>query len=243
MKNRIKLLLLQARHDHDPMCQHEVECFVETTGIDASQFTVHDLTNGPPSVESAIEFDAIMVGGSGEFCISRADLPHQDRFFELLRELVDRGHPFFGSCFGYQALVQALGGEILHDVDNAEVGSFELQLTADGKADPLFGTAPASFSAQQGHKDRAVRHPEGMPNLVSSENSPFQAIAVPGKPMWATQFHPELSRESNTSRFRHYLDLYVDALGSDECADTLDGFRESPHASALLSRFIDLVFD
>lgn len=210
------ILLLQARRPEDAMKEHERECFVKHTGLDTERIACYDLDRGPPTLEEILDHDALMVGGSGDYYVS---------------------------CFGYQCLVLALGGTIVHDPENTEVGTFELELTQAGRADPLFGHLPARFLAQLGHKDRAAPGPPDCPNLASSPRSPFQAFRIPGQPIWASQFHPELDREANADRYRHYLEGYAEVLGEAEMEAALAGFVESPEASSLLRRFLNLVFE
>ena len=236
-----KILLMQARNADDPMAAHEHRCFVVQTGLPAGNVVVHDLCAGPPSLAEVRGYDALMVGGSGDYYVSDGNLPHFEGFLDLLREVVAAGHPTFASCFGYQSLVAALGGEILKDTANTEVGTYVLTLTADGRADELFGDLPDRFNAQLGRKDRAVRHPDGIPNLANSEAIPFQALRVPGAPIWATQFHPELDRVTNADRYIHYLEGYAAHLSDEDRANALDRFRDSPETSGLLRRFVELI--
>jgi GMP synthase (glutamine-hydrolysing) len=237
-----KILLLQARRADDPMASHEHVCFVDGCGLPAENVVPSDLCSGPPSLARLRGYDALMVGGSGDYYVSEANLPHFAGLLELLRDVVEVGLPMFASCFGYQSLVEALGGEIVFDPANTEVGTFELKLTEEGRSDELFGGLPPKFDAQMGHKDRAVSHPEGIPNLASSEASPFQALRVPNKPIWASQFHPELDRRANEDRYRHYLEGYASHMTAEEREAAFERFRESPQASGLLRRFIELVF-
>jgi GMP synthase (glutamine-hydrolysing) len=236
-----KILLLQARRDDDPMAAHEHSCFVDRSGLPAEQVVPHDLCAGPPSLAVVRGYDALMVGGSGDFYVSDANLPHFEGFLDMLRKVVEFGLPIFASCFGYQSLVQALGGDIIFDPDKTEVGTFELTLTDEGLSDDLFSALPAAFNAQMGHKDRAVAHPPGIPNLASSEASPFQALRVPDKPIWASQFHPELDRIANEDRYRHYLEGYAPHMSAKEQAAALERFHDSPEASGLLRRFVEIV--
>ena len=148
----------------------------------------------------------------------------------------------FASCFGFQCLVEALGGRIAHDPANTEVGTYELSLTSAGKEDDLFGDLPDVFWAQLGRKDRAVSLPQGIPNLASSQRCTMQGLRVPGKPVWASQFHPELDGETNRERYLFYLRGYSEHMTPAEREDALANFRESPHTLGLLRRFIDLVF-
>ena len=183
----------------------------------------------------------LSVGGSGDFYISKGDLPDFEAYLEFLREVVALGYPTFASCFGYQSMARAMGADVIHDPANAEVGTFELTLTEEGKTDSLFQTLPVRFWAQLGHKDRATTSPLGTINLAGSPRSPYQALRVPDQPIWATQFHPEMNREQNLDRFHRYLKDYGPRDPQDleaACAQ----FQDSPHTTSLLERFLSLVF-
>ena len=236
-----RILLLQARDDDDPMADHEHRCFAAQTVLAMDMVKVHDLCAGPPTLAMVRACDVLMIGGAGDYYVSKGNLPKFGALFDLIHEVIAVGHPTFGSCFGYQCLVAALGGEIVFDPDNTEVGTYPLRLTDEGRADELFGELPESFNAQLGRKDRAVRHPEGVPNLATSEASPFQALRIPGKPIWATQFHPELDRVTNADRYRHYLDGYAPHMSDEEKEASLERFDDSPEASGLLKRFLEIV--
>jgi len=234
-----KMLLLQARKPDDVMLAHEHECFADTLGVDQDRLIPHNLCSGPPPIEQAMRYDAVLVGGSGEYSVSKNNLPEQDGYLELLGELVARNKAMFASCFGFHGMVQALGGEVIRDAEHMEVGSFELTLTEHGARDELFGKLPARFWAQEGHSDRAARMPEGLPCLASSALAPFQGLRVPGASIWATQFHPELDFDSSFSRFEYFLTHQ----GKPEEAEAMRArLRQSPEASSLLRAFHELVF-
>lgn len=241
--SRVKLMLLQARLPDDAMLEHEWACFLEHTGLTPEQIVPYDLLQGPPGTTQWRQFDGLLVGGAGDFYISKRDLPNCADVLDFFGEVAAAGHPMFASCFGYHCLIASLGGEVIYDGANIEVGTYELTLTEDGKEDPLFGELPPSFWAQEGHKDRAGRQPNGALNLASSERSPCQALRIPGKPIWSTQFHPELNRESNLERFRHYMAGYGQAMSAEERQAAFDCFRESPETNGLLPAFLRLVFE
>ncbi len=243
MRHLAKILLLQARGLDDPARAEEVRSFADRCGVDASQIKPWDLLEGPPPLAEIRRHDTLMVGGAGEYYVSKANLPHFQRLLERLAEVVDTGHPTFASCFGFQCLVVALGGEIVHDADNMEVGTYQITLTADGREDELFGRLPPSFPAQLGRKDRAGGRWDGVIGLASSQRCPVQALRIPGKPIWASQFHPELDRESNLGRYHRYLDGYAAVMTPEERQRTLENFHPSPDANDLLKRFLDLVLE
>ncbi len=241
MRHLAKILLLQARAPGDPARTEEVRSFADRCDVDPSQITPWDLLEGPPSMAEIRFHDTLMVGGAGEYYVSKGDLPHFPRLLERLRDVVDAGLPTFASCFGFQCLVVALGGEIVHDAENMEVGTYEVRLTEDGRRDELFGCLPPAFRAQLGRKDRAAGSWNGVRGLARSRACPMQALRIPGKPIWASQFHPELDRDSNLGRFKRYLEGYASVMTPEEQRRTMDGFLPSPEANQLLKRFLDLV--
>ncbi|UCG24827.1 MAG: type 1 glutamine amidotransferase [Chloroflexota bacterium] len=238
----LSILLLQARQTNDEAKGEERHSFAEMAGIDVGKIVPLDLLKETPTLEQIQRHDALMVGGSGAYYVTKGNLPGFQKLLNVLREVVEVGHPTFASCFGFQLLVEALGGDVVYDPDNMEVGTYQLRLTDEGRRDELFGYLPAAFRAQLGHKDRADRLPSAVLNLASGENAPIQALRVPGKPIWATQFHPELSREENLKRFNRYLDGYAALMSQDELQETLARFDHSPEANELIARFLQLVF-
>ena len=238
----LTVLLLQARNEDDPVRDEERRSFAEKSGLPVEQFVPHDLLSGPPSLNRLRQHDAVMIGGSGDYYVSKRSLPHFQDQLGFLAEVVDRGHPMFASCFGFQILVEALGGRIVHDPENVEVGTYELTLTEMGRLDPLLGNMPPVFAAQLGRKDRAQRLPAGVDHLASSKRSPYQSFRIPDTPIWATQFHPELDLESNRQRFERYLKGYAEHMSEAERDEARRRFRESPHTKEILRSFLKLVF-
>jgi GMP synthase (glutamine-hydrolysing) len=238
----LKILLLQARNHGDLAKTEERQSFAERAGLDLEQIVPHDLLSGPPTLRQVLQHDAMMVGGSGDYYVSKGNLPGFQQVLDLLQEVVARGHPTFASCFGFQLMAKALGGEIIFDPATMEVGTYELTLTEAGQQDELLGRLPPQFMAQLGRKDRASRIPAGYLHLASSERAPFQAFRIPGQPIWATQFHPELTGEDNRLRFDRYRQGYGSVMSEAEQQLTLSRFRESPETETLIARFLALVF-
>ena len=206
---KIKILLLQAREANDPAKEDERHSFALRAGLPLENIQTFDLLLGVPSLSEVSSYDALFVGGSGDYYVSKGNLPGFPRVLDFLADVVAAGHPMFASCFGFQMIVKALGGEIIYDAPGTEVGTYWVTATKEGGADELFGYLPAEYAAQLGRKDRASRLPAGVINLAASERAPFQAIRIPGKPIWATQFHPELTRSENLARFHRYMAGYA----------------------------------
>ena len=220
------------------MAEHEQRCFADALQIPAESITLHDLLSGAPAQEVVDRHDAVLVGGSGDYSVLGGHdfLP---AFFDFLANVViGQSVPTFASCFGFQALVLAGGGDVVHDESRAEVGTYTLTVTEEGKQDPLFKALTPTFRAQLGHKDHAARLPAGMTNLASSESAPFQALRIDGHPIVATQFHPELTRKANTERYLRYWEAY--GTGNKDDDPVLKRMAESPESTALLTRWVEM---
>ena len=235
----MKVVLLQARRRDDPMMEHEQDCFADASGLGREDFSFINLVERVPSWPEVMSHHALMVGGAGHYSVAKLNGGFFKETVDLLEQVVVEQFPTFASCFGFQLLVHALGGRIAADHENSEVGSFTLELTEAGRQDELFGSLPHRFTAQLGHKDRAVEMPPGVPNLASSPRSPLQALRVPGTPIWATQFHPELDERTNRDRYEAYIERY----DPQRLGEGASGFSAlpSPETSTLLPAFLRLV--
>ncbi|MCA9297087.1 MAG: type 1 glutamine amidotransferase [Phycisphaerales bacterium] len=231
-----RFLLLQVRNAGDPMREHEICCFAESLGCEADQLEAVDLITGDISDHHLHQCDVVLIGGAGDYSVATGG-PWLERALDLMRRLCDQSKPTFASCWGFQALARALGGEVIHDLDRAEVGTFELTLTDAGRRDPVFGPLGARFDAQLGHEDRVVTLPANAELLASSERTTNQAYRITGKPIYATQFHPELTREHLVARLRRYP-KYVETVARMSFEELLDATRETPETTTLMPRFL-----
>ncbi len=237
MLQGVRFTLLQCRRIEDPMLQQEVDCFASKLNIPSEQIRSVNIIYEKPDIHLFETTDVFLVGGSGEYSVLDNE-PFLEDFFHFLRLLCERGIPTFASCFGFQALVRALGGVVIHDVTNIEMGTVSIYLTDLGIDDLLFGSLPPVFKGQVGHKDRALRLPPAVLHLAYSDRCPYLALRVQGTPIYATQFHPELSMEENKERFLNYLHVYKKFLSEEYLKEVLENFSPTPMASNLMRRFV-----
>ena len=231
-----RFLLLQAREPGDLMARHEQECFARALGVSPERIRCWDLLSGPPGPEVLEHGEHLLVGGSGAFS-TLDEHPWIGAFFDFLSNVVIAEKiPTFASCFGFQSIVRAGGGNVVQDPTRAEVGTFSITLEPASKTDPLFSELGAHFPAQLGHKDHATNLPAGCIHLARSERSPFQALRIQGTQIVGTQFHPELDREANLYRYQNYRAAYAGS-SADNDDEVSAGLRESPEATALLPRW------
>ena len=237
-RDRLRFLLLQARNPNDRVRDEERDAFADRLGVGANQIRQVDILNDRLDLSLANEADAILVGGAGEYGVV-GPTPAIQGMIDFLVGAVESDRAIFASCFGFQALVVGLGGEVIEDEDHAEVGTYRLRTTAEANNDPVFGQLPDVFNAQLGHKDRALTMPKGVTVLAGSALCPFQAMHVPNTRVYATQFHPELTWLDNRRRFERYMEQYGRLFGHDEAQRRLDSHEPGPEANTLLGRFVD----
>ena len=234
----LRFTLLQARNAGDPARGDEWRSFAARLGVRPQQVRQVDILSDPLDDRVMEGTDVLLVGGAGEYSLVHPTA-EVEGLATFLTGAVSGPVPIFASCFGYHALAVGLGGEVVADADPAEVGSYDLELTAEGEADELFGGLPRTFVAQLGHKDRVSRLPDGVVPLARSPLCPYQAFRLPGRPIYATQFHPELDWRDNRQRFLGYMDTYGKLFGEEEARRKLDSHRPSEEANALMRRFVD----
>ena len=142
-------------------------------------------------------YDALVVMGGPMDVWDEDEHPWLVAEKEAIREAVtDRGMPFLGICLGHQLLADALGGRVA-PMEAPEVGILEVELTADGEADPLFkGVSPVS-KCLQWHGSDIVETPPGARILARSPACRVQAFRV-GEKAYGLQYHVELTATTIT---------------------------------------------
>lgn len=231
------ILLLQFRPD-PAMAAHEFDLIVKFSGRSPADFVRVDTAEQSLGISLLDGVDALMLGGSGDYLISRGDIPDiRAALKPFLAEARKRRVPTLGICFGGQLMTEAFGGAVELDEARAETGTFPVTKTPEAVADPLFAPLPATFEAQLGHKDFFTRLPEGAVRLAFSERSENQAWVFPGEPMYALTFHPELDMDAVLYRLDYYAKEYK--LTPEAIEEKRRVLKPSPEASTLLVRFLN----
>lgn len=237
MVQPLRFLLLQVRNFDDPMLVAEVRSFARALRVREEQIAVADLLAGFPHAAILRTCDAVLLGGSGHYSVAH-DSPWLDEILAGLAELCQSGKSTFASCWGFQAIARALGGRVIHDVERAEVGTLPITLTEAGRRDPIFGALPLTFLGQLGHEDHVVELPPGAIRLAYSAKAEHQAFCLAGRPVYCTQFHPELNRDDFLARLEAYPQ-YVAATSGMTLEQFRSAARDTPEAESLLPRFVE----
>ena len=230
-------LLLQARDGQDPIKPQEVDCFAEVMRIPVKQFRTFCLLSEPLTREDIVDVDCILIGGSGDYSVTDT-ASWLTRALDSIRRALDAEIPMFASCWGFQAIAKALGGDVQTDRDRAEIGTFEIRLTDHGVDDSIFSGLGQEFDANMGHEDHVMSLPVGAIHLASSQLARHQAYRLEDRPVYCTQFHPELNRKAIVERIATYPKYATEVLG-ESVEDAIGRFRDTPETAELLNRFVD----
>ncbi|MGH7202300.1 MAG: type 1 glutamine amidotransferase, partial [Planctomycetaceae bacterium] len=182
----------------------------------------------------------VLLGGSGHYSAT-ADGEWIDHALDSLRLVYDSKKPTFASCWGFQALARAMGGRVVTDPEHAEVGTHRLTLTEAGKKDPVFGPLGATFFGQMGHEDCVIELPPRAVLLASSERVKNQAYRFEDRPIYCTQFHPELTAADLMQRVACYPE-YVEKIVGLPPERFRELVQDTPDTERLLPRFVRQVF-
>ena len=235
---RIRCLLLQLRDPDDEMAPHEVSAFGRALSPLPVEITPFNLLRRPLTEADLGDIDLVLMGGSGNYSATSTE-PWLDVAVKSLRQVHASGIPAFASCWGFQGMAVAMGGRVVHDPDQAEVGTLELRLTSAGRTDPLFGPLGDRFRAQLGHEDSVIELPARTTLLASSARVDIQAYRFDDAPIYCTQFHPELHAADMRARFLAYP-RYVTEIARKPLEHVVDGLRETPEVEALVRRFAEM---
>ncbi len=173
------------------------------------------------------------------------------------------GVPVLGVCYGMQAMVAQLGG----DVETSRTREFGYaEIRARGHSKLLEGIEDRSNAQGHGlldvwmsHGDAVTRLPDGFTVIASNAASPIAAMADDGRRLYGVQFHPEVTHtlqgKAILERFvrtickldaNWTMPAYVDEaigrirseVGDDEVILGLSGGVDSSVAAALIHRAI-----
>jgi GMP synthase (glutamine-hydrolysing) len=189
-------------------------------------------------------FDAIVAMGGPMSATDDAALPWLTAEKRLIGEAVRVGTPFWGVCLGVQLLAASLGARV-YPGPKPEVGLLPVEITPEGRADPVFADAPDGLVTLQWHGD-TFDLPDGAVRLAGSPAYPNQAFRFDAA--YGVQFHlevsPEMARE--WAEVPAYTTSLEQTLGPGSATDFLRRIEERSaemlqHGRSLFERWLEAV--
>src|SRR5438874_5394582 len=139
------------------------------------------------------DFDGVMFPGS-PLHVYDPD-PCVRRQSDFARAAFAAGLPVWGSCWGLQLAVVALGGSVRRNPRGRELPiARAITVTEVGRAHPLLASRPAAFDALCSHLDEIETLPPASQVLAANGFSAVQAISAQtswGGSFHDTKYHPE----------------------------------------------------
>lgn len=190
------------------------------------------------------EFDAVLAMGGPMGAGDDADHPWLAPEKRLVREAVEDGRPFLGVCLGVQLLAAALDARVF-EAERPEVGLLPVELTSEGRGDPLFSGVDDPLVSLQWHGD-TFDLPSGAVRLARSPQVPNQAFRS-GERAYGVQFHLEVTGEMarEWSQVPAYRRSLAETLGEERGAAFISDVERRadelhPAARRLFSNWLDL---
>jgi len=189
-------------------------------------------------------FDAIVAMGGPMSVNDDADLPWLADEKRAIGEAVRAGKPYWGVCLGVQLLAASLGARV-YPGTQPEVGLLPVDLTDEGRADPVFGPVQRDLLTLQWHGD-TFDLPAGAMRLASSPAYANQAFRF--ERAYGVQFHLEVSAEMarEWAEVPEYVASLERTLGAERAPAFLAAIEQSADAMrdegrALFERWLDRV--
>jgi len=141
---------------------------------------------------------------------------------EFIQKVLKEEIPYLGICLGSQLLAKAAGARVVRSPVK-EIGWYQVQLTTEGKKDPLFNGFKENEPVYQWHGDM-FQIPANGRLLAKAQGCPHQALKV-GTNAYGLQFHVEVTDRS----IKEWCDEYIsaDLTGRmDHAASMMDDYRK-----------------
>jgi GMP synthase (glutamine-hydrolysing) len=186
--------------------------------------TIHrvELDEGEPLPERN-RFDAVIAMG-GPMSVNDEDAHpwlRQEKAF--IARSVRAGTPFWGVCLGVQLLASSLGARVYRGPE-PEVGLLPIEITPEGRVDPVFASVPDGLLTLQWHGD-TFDLPAGAARLAGSPAYPNQAFRVGAA--YGVQFHLEVTptMAEEWSRVPEYAASLEQTLGAEAAGSFMRGIQ------------------
>lgn len=135
-------------------------------------------------------YDALIALGGPQNADEDDCYPYLAQEKRLLRHVIEHDIPYLGMCLGGQLLARALDAPV-HRQSCIEIGFFEVQLTGEGRRDPLFAGLSGYQQVLHWHED-TFDIPVGAVRLATSDGAENQAFRF-GRRAYGLQYHIEVT--------------------------------------------------
>ena len=144
--------------------------------------------------------------------------------------------PVFGMCYGFQSMVQALGGTV-SKTGLGEYGATPARITDVSSV--LFNGQPDEQSVWMSHGDSVTEAPAGMRVTASTAGAPVAAFEDDERRLYGVQWHPEVMHSTFGQRvLENFLWRGAGIEGDWTAANVVDELVETIRAQVGESRVL-----
>ena len=178
------------------------------------------------------DHDGILITGSPA-SVNAAD-SWMTRLETLIREIVDRGVPLFGACFGHQIIAKALGAPIVRNPDGWAHGAIDVTRV---QRTP-WSAADETFTLYGSHSEQVGSLPAGADRIFESPGCPIAGYAI-GRSVFTIQHHPEMTQDFISD----LVEEYSDHVGPQVTETARRSIADRPVRRALFAEEIAAFFE
>lgn len=195
----------------------------------------------PGLPDSPADYDGLVILGGAMSANDEAEHPWLGELGALSKSFAAGGKAVLGVCLGAQILARSYGARVWH-MGALEAGHVALQVTEEGRCDPLFAGLGCELTVFQHHYE-AFDLPAGGLSLLAGGLCEVQAFRL-GRAAYGLQFHLEVSIDT----VRDWMRRFGESEFKDEprlLTDLDTGFQAHMRAqrrlaAAVFRRWVDL---
>jgi GMP synthase-like glutamine amidotransferase len=156
-------------------------------------------------------------------------LPWIEPLQQFIREA--KARKMVGVCFGHQIMAEALGGHVEKSDKGWGAGLHHYAIV---RREPwMDGEVEVAIPAS--HQDQVVVQPPNTEVVVSSDFTPYAALAWTDRPAISFQFHPEFAPDFAKALIEKRYDVVPDPAAK---VASLDAPNDNAHVAGWIRRFL-----
>ncbi|QLH02154.1 glutamine amidotransferase [Nitrosopumilus cobalaminigenes] len=154
--------------------------FLTEKNISFEQQTPHSL-----NLDSISKYDSFILSGRrrNEKKINKINS-------KIIKHSINNNNKLLGICYGAEILALSLGGTIRKS-PSLQKGNESIQILMDNSI------CDGSIEVFESHGYEISKLPRELVPIAKSKNCKFEIIQYKKKPIFGTQFHPEMSKDGN----------------------------------------------
>jgi len=205
----------------------------------------HNFERDPDAEVDVDRYRGLIVLGGPMNVEDQDRRPHLKTELKAIERALEQGKPVLGICLGAQLLAHVLGAPVQRHAQ-AEMGWYDVRMSADGRSDPVLGAAGEQLPVFQWHS-YSYELPNGATHLARTETCEQQAFRF-GSNAYGFQFHleadaPVIERWLSLPSFR--AELAAAGLATDEQTIRTETARlvaaTRATADSVFNNFLDLI--